>query len=272
MPTSYTSLVGLALPATGELSGTWGNTVNNYITQYTDAAIAGSQVISGAQTAVDLSVSNGVALVQAGSAGIVGSAQYQIIRCTGNPAGTLTITAPAASKAYVVINATSTSQSVVLRGAGPTTGVTIAAGSRALVAWNGSDYAVVSASNQLATAGGAATVDASGNLVMSAGAIREKQSAVAASDINLNTGNYFSKTISGTTTFTVSNTASSGNASSFILDLTNGGSAVITWWANVKWAGGTAPTLTVSGRDVLGFFTYNGGTTWTGLVLGKDVK
>jgi hypothetical protein len=104
------------------------------------------------------------------------------------------------------------------------------------------------------------------------GGIREARIAMGASDISLTAGNYFTKTISGATTLTVSNVPSSGTAGSFILDLTNGGSATITWWSGVKWAGGTAPTLTSSGRDVLGFFTHDGGTTWTGLVLGKDVK
>lgn len=99
--------------------------------------------------------------------------------------------------------------------------------------------------------------------------IKEVQVAVSASAIDLATGNYFTKTISGTTTFTVSNTASSGTVNSFILDLTNGGSATVNWWTGVKWAGGTAPTLTSSGRDVLGFFTEDGGTTWNGFVLGK---
>lgn len=103
-------------------------------------------------------------------------------------------------------------------------------------------------------------------------ASQEKQVAIAASNIDLALGNYFTRTISGATSLTVSNTPASGVAASFILDLTNGGAGAITWWANVKWAGGTAPTLTASGRDVLGFFTHNGGTTWTGLVLGKDVK
>ena len=69
-----------------------------------------------------------------------------IINCTGNPAGLLTITAPASSKAYIVINGTSTSQSVKIVGAGPTTGVTIPTGQRALVAWNGSDFVQVGAS------------------------------------------------------------------------------------------------------------------------------
>lgn len=99
--------------------------------------------------------------------------------------------------------------------------------------------------------------------------IKETQVAVSASNIDLSTGNYFTKTISTTTTFTVSNTASSGTVNSFILDLTNGGSATVNWWTGVKWAGGTAPTLTASGRDVLGFFTEDGGTTWNGFVLGK---
>jgi hypothetical protein len=70
----------------------------------------------------------------------------------------------------------------------------------------------------------------------------------------------------------VSNVPASGTAISFILDVTNGGSAAITWWANVKWSGGTAPTLTASGRDILGFYTYDNGSTWNGLVLGRDMK
>ena len=70
----------------------------------------------------------------------------------------------------------------------------------------------------------------------------------------------------------VSNVPASGSSVSFTLDLTNGGAFTITWWTNMKWAGGTAPTLTAAGRDVLGFFTHDGGTTWTGLVLGKDIK
>lgn len=145
MTTAYTSLLGLALPVTGELSGTWGDVVNDYLTNYIDASVAGAQTISGSQTAVTLSTTNGSALSQAGS-GSTGSAQYQIINCTGNPAGTLTITAPASSKSYIIINATSTSQSVKIVGTGPTTGVTVATGQRALVAWNGSDFVQIGAS------------------------------------------------------------------------------------------------------------------------------
>lgn len=104
------------------------------------------------------------------------------------------------------------------------------------------------------------------------GAVKEHKSALGANDINLSSGNYFSKTISTTTTLTVSNVPSSDTVASFILDLTNGGSATITWWTGIKWASGTTPTLTAAGRDILGFFTHDGGTTWNGLVLAKDVK
>jgi len=103
-------------------------------------------------------------------------------------------------------------------------------------------------------------------------ALQQTRIAVAASDINLATGNFFSKTISGTTTFTVSNVPTTGTAASLVLDLTNGGSATVNWWSGVTWAAGTPPTLTASGRDSLGFYTYDGGTTWTGLVLGLNLS
>jgi hypothetical protein len=101
---------------------------------------------------------------------------------------------------------------------------------------------------------------------------KETRVAVSASEIDLADGNYFTKTITGATTFTVANVAASGTANALILDLTDGGSETITWWAGVTWAAGAAPVLTAAGRDVLGFFSHDGGTTWTGLVLGIDVK
>ena len=102
--------------------------------------------------------------------------------------------------------------------------------------------------------------------------LKEVKVTMGANAIDLATGNYFSKTISGATTLTVSNVPTTGTANSFIFDVTNGGSAVITWFSGVKWIAGTAPTLTTAGRDALGFFTHDGGTTWSGIVLGKYLK
>lgn len=151
MTTGRTTNLDLALPVEGELTGQWGDMVNNGITKYLDIAVAGTQTISGSQTAVTLTSTEGDDtadnIAQVGS-GATGSSQYMIINCTGNPASLLTITAPATSKMYVVINATSTSQSVKIVGTGPTTGVTLLAGEKAVVAWNGSDFVKI-ASTQI---------------------------------------------------------------------------------------------------------------------------
>ncbi|WP_313237685.1 hypothetical protein [Delftia acidovorans] len=102
--------------------------------------------------------------------------------------------------------------------------------------------------------------------------LREVRISMPANNISVSSGNMFSKTMSGATTFTVSGIPPSGTLVTFIFELTNGGSNAITWWSGIKWAGGVAHVLTAAGRDVLGFYTHDGGTTWTGLLLGKDVK
>lgn len=101
--------------------------------------------------------------------------------------------------------------------------------------------------------------------------LRETRVTMPANAIDLATGNIFTKTITGTTTLTVSNIPAAGTAGSFVLDLTNGGAFVITWWAGMKWANGAAPTLTAAGRDMLGFITHDGGTTWSGFMIAKAI-
>ncbi len=98
--------------------------------------------------------------------------------------------------------------------------------------------------------------------------VKETKVAMAAAEIDLATGNYFTKTISGIITLTVANTAASGSVSAFVLELTNGGSAAVTFFSGVTWAAATPPTLTAAGVDTLAFFTSDGGTTWRAFVLG----
>lgn len=147
MAISYSTNLGLALPAQGDWVGTWGTNQNNFITEYIDSAVAGAQTISGAQTAVTLSTANGTALTQVGGVGLTGSAQYQIINCTGNPASTLVVTVPNTSKTYLVINATSTNQVVTVKAAA-TTGVSVPAGKASLIVWSGLDF-ITAASNDI---------------------------------------------------------------------------------------------------------------------------
>jgi len=158
-----TSNLSLVTPTQGTLSGTWGNTVNNGITEYTDIAIAGTLTLNG-DGAVNL-----VNTIGSASATNIGSttAQYAILKVTGTLTTTKVITAPSGasySKTYVVLN-NATGGSVTIKASGQT-GVTIAVGDKALVAFNGSDYVRVGAS-----AGGSDTqvqFNSSGNLAGSA--------------------------------------------------------------------------------------------------------
>lgn len=104
------------------------------------------------------------------------------------------------------------------------------------------------------------------------GPVRGNITAVAASAIDCSAGNFFTKTASGALTWTFTNAPANTRSFSFLLELTNGGTGTQTWPAAVKWPGGTAPTLTTSGVDVLGFITDDGGTIWRGVMLMKDSK
>jgi len=102
--------------------------------------------------------------------------------------------------------------------------------------------------------------------------VRETKVAMAANDVDMSAGNYFTKTITTSTVFTASNVPASGTTGSFIMELTNAGSQTITWFTGTTWASGVAPTLTSAGVDILGFYTFDGGTTWRGLTLALDIK
>ena len=92
-------------------------------------------------------------------------------------------------------------------------------------------------------------------------------------DINLALGNVVTATVdTSANTFTFSNPPVSGKCGSFTIILTNGGSQTVNWPAAVDWAGGTAPTLTTSGIDVLTFTTVDAGTIWYGFLAGADMK
>jgi hypothetical protein len=98
--TQYTPILKLALPVTGELSGTWGTVVNDNITSMVEQAVAGlSTINTWTSDAHTLTTADGTSsearcamLVAQNGAGLTGVG---------------TITCPAASKLYVLKNATS---------------------------------------------------------------------------------------------------------------------------------------------------------------------
>jgi hypothetical protein len=92
--------------------------------------------------------------------------------------------------------------------------------------------------------------------------------------LNLETSNIFTVSLNAAiTTITITNVPASGSGASFTLIFTADGTArAVTWPSSIKWAGGTAPTITsTSGKvDSFAFFTSDGGTTWQGYVGGQN--
>jgi hypothetical protein len=129
MTINYTTLLGLAKPVTGTEANTWGDVVNDSITSLLDTAIAGTTTITADTT---LTTTTGAA----------NQSRQAILLCSPASAN-ITITAPAQSKIYTVIN-TSATYTVTVRGVGPTTGVTLGVSEKAVVAWNGSDFIKIS--------------------------------------------------------------------------------------------------------------------------------
>ena len=162
-----TGQIGLLTPTQGTLSGTWGDTVNNGITEYTNLAIAATLTLTG-DGAVTLANTTGSASASNITSTLAGAgtvtAQHAVIRVSGALTTTKVITGPSYSKTYVVIN-DATGGSVTIKASGQT-GVTVAVADKALVAFNGTDYVRVGAS-----AGGSDTqvqFNSSGNLAGSA--------------------------------------------------------------------------------------------------------
>jgi len=88
--------------------------------------------------------------------------------------------------------------------------------------------------------------------------------------INLSLGNVFTHTLTGNTTYSITN-AVNGQAHSFTL-IINMGSTVrtLTFPASVKWQGGEIPDLSTASKTyILTFMTIDGGTTWLGMFGGE---
>ena len=98
-----------------------------------------------------------------------------------------------------------------------------------------------------------------------AGRYAQTSIAVAELDIDCSLGNYFTKTIDGSVTFTVSNIPAS-RTYTFAMHIYHT-SGSITWFSGVRWPKNTAPTLTTSRQHTFIFTTHDGGTNWFGSAL-----
>jgi len=83
-----------------------------------------------------------------------------------------------------------------------------------------------------------------------------------ATAINFTLGNVVTAVIASGGSFTITNAPTSGVYGKFKLILTNGGAASSIFPATVKWAGGTTPTFTTSGIDIITLETIDAGSNW----------
>jgi hypothetical protein len=253
MTTAYTSLLGFALPVEGELDGTWGTTVNNSITELVEDSIAA--------TATQTVALSDWTLTTTGS-GAVNQARCAILVPTGSPGVTRNIIAPSTSKAYIVHN--QSDAAVVVKGSA-TTGTSVAAGARALVAWTGTDFVTVATS----TADGVTSVSGTGTVqgltlsgtVTSTGSLTLGGSLSAVSLTSQVTGTLpIANGGTGTTSTQFANLTTNVTG---ILPVANGGTGVNTLTGIVKASGTSAFSAAVSGTD------YAPATSGTSILYGN---
>jgi len=97
------------------------------------------------------------------------------------------------------------------------------------------------------------------------GSYRSNIVAVSQLFVDCSSGNYFTKSISGNSTFTFSNVPSSASYSFTLSVLHTGGS--ISWPGSVQWPKNTAPTLTSNKYHLFMFSTHDGGSKFYGAAL-----
>lgn len=168
MPTSYTTILKLALPATGELSGTWGTVVNDNITQMVEQAVTGRASIS-------TWTANVHTLTEAN--GTTSESRCVMLDLSGTLTATGTVTIPASfTKMYIVRNGTSGGYAVNVGMATGTT-VTVPSGATVTLYADGTNTKAVAPSltngyevNLVATADTTVTLPTTGTLATLAGA------------------------------------------------------------------------------------------------------
>ena len=255
MTTSYTANLALALPVQGELSGTWGTTVNTSITNMLDEAL-GWQAYSATGGSDTLTIPDGA----------TGVARSIFIQLNGTGGGTVNVPATK-TKMYFVFNNTSTAITFKVTSQ---TGVSIPAAAKMALVSNGTDIIVaqnyfsaltLGAALPVASGGTGLTAGTSGGvLAYTASGTLASSSALTASALVLGGGAGAAPTPMGSlgTTTTVLHGNVSGAPTFGAVSLTadvsgtlpaaNGGTGVANNAAStITISGAFATTLTVSG-------------------------
>ena len=93
-------------------------------------------------------------------------------------------------------------------------------------------------------------------------------------NISLITANNFRIRRTGTITISITGAPSGPRAIGFTLVMEDGsgGTATINWPSVIQWANGVAPTLTANGKDILVFYTYDGGSSYYGFLSANNIS
>jgi len=147
MTSTYSPNLKIELITTGEQSGTWGSTTNNNLGTLIEEAIAGyvTQAVTDSASPTVLTISQGVASV----------GRNYVIELVGTLTAARVVEVPAVDKPYIFFNNTTGGFAVTVKVSG-LTGVSIAAGKKAIVYVNGTD--VIEVANAPVTEAGTQTL------------------------------------------------------------------------------------------------------------------
>lgn len=242
MPSSYTTSLRLVLPVTGELTGTWGTTVNNGLTELVEDALAGTAAVTMTDANYTLSTANEA----------VDEARCMFIVLSGGSlSATRDVICPAVSKLYFVQNNTTGGQSIRFKTSAGT-GITIPNGARAVLYCDGTN---------VTTATGLAPMAASSTLAD----MLQNMGSLGA-DTQAKSGAY--TVVAGdrgdviwcTGTFTLSLTAAATLGDGFVFGVVNTGTGNITVDPNAaETIDGVATKVLAPGQSA---FVVTDGSNW----------
>lgn len=283
MAVARTSLLDLPIITTGTESGLWGDYTNNGLTQYLDIAIGGTTSLTSANFTTGALTIETTEGTNSATNIVATSAQYATFRVSSlaqNSTITVGNTGSSLGRSYRLINDDST-YTLTFKATGQT-GVTLQPGQTALVAYNGTDYALVGTIGPtvpVARGGTGATTLTANNVILGNGT-SAVQFVAPGSNGNVLTSNGTTWTSAAGSSGTVTSVALSGGTTGLTvsgspittsgtitlagtLTVANGGTGATSLTANnVLLGNGTSAVQVVAPGSTGNVLTSNG-TTWT---------